>query len=185
MVREGPDAVRELLIATVGCNIAWGVIDGALYITGQVFERGRLKQVGSLIRAAESEHEAEALVAEELEDLIGDTGDAADRADLHRRVARHVRASAARPRGVTRADLKGAIASFWLVFFSSIPAALPFLIFDDAWTALRVSNGILILLLFVTGYRWAQHTALNPWLTGLMLMVGGVVLVAIAIALGG
>jgi VIT1/CCC1 family predicted Fe2+/Mn2+ transporter len=71
------------------------------------------------------------------------------------------------------------------VFFASIPAAMPFLFIDDAWTALRVSNGVLILLLFVTGYRWAQYTALRPWLTGLTLMVVGVVLVAIAIALGG
>jgi VIT1/CCC1 family predicted Fe2+/Mn2+ transporter len=185
MVQEGPEAVRELLIATVGCNVAWGLIDAVLYINGQIFERARLARIGSMIRGAGTEDEAAVIVEQELEDLIGTSGDAAGRADLHRRVARYVRVSAPRPRGVTRADLYGAIASFWLVFFASIPAAMPFLFIDDAWTALRVSNGVLILLLFVTGYRWAQYTALRPWLTGLTLMVVGVVLVAIAIALGG
>jgi hypothetical protein len=185
LVQEGPEAVNELLIATVGCNIAWGIIDGMLYISGQIFERGRMARLGQLIRRADTEDAAAAFVEQELEELVGVTVDESERADLYRRMARHVRASEPRPRGITRGDLYGAIASFWLVFFASIPAALPFLFIDDAWTALRVSNGILICLLFVTGYRWARYTALRPWLTGLTLMGGGVVLVAVAIALGG
>lgn len=28
VIKERPEAVRELLIATLGCNIAWGIIDG-------------------------------------------------------------------------------------------------------------------------------------------------------------
>jgi VIT1/CCC1 family predicted Fe2+/Mn2+ transporter len=185
MVQEGPDAVRELLIATIGCNISWGIIDGALHVSGQVFERGRLARLGQLIRGADTEGKAAAIVEQELESLIGDTGDAADRADLHQRIARHVRGSRLRPSGVTRADLYGALASFWLVFFASIPAALPFLFIDEARTALRVSNGILIFLLFLAGYRWARYTTLRPWATGLTLAVAGVGLVAITIALGG
>ena len=38
---EGREGARQLLIATIGCNIAWGIIDGALYMVGQLFERGR------------------------------------------------------------------------------------------------------------------------------------------------
>ena len=185
MVREGPEAVRELLIATIGCNISWGIIDGALYITDRVYERARLARVGETIRGAGTEGEAEWLVGQELEDLLGAAGDAADLSDVHRRIARYVRASTPRPRGVIRADLHGAIASFWLVFLASIPAALPFVFIDNAWKALRVSNAILIFLLFLTGYRWARYTTLRPWLTGLTLMAVGVVLVTITIALGG
>jgi len=55
------------------------------------------------------------------------------------------------------ADFKGALASFWLVFFGSIPAALPFLVIDDAWIALRVSNAILLGLLFLAGFLWAAR----------------------------
>jgi hypothetical protein len=185
MIEEGPDAVRELLIATIGSNVAWGIIDGALYLSGQIFERARLARIGEMIRRAGTDGEAAAIVEDELRDLIGSTGMAADRADLHMRVARYVRASGHRSRAITRADLHGAIVSFWLVFFASIPAALPFLFIDEAWTALRVSNGILIFLLFFTGFWWAQYTTLRPWLTGLVLMVVGVALVGIAIALGG
>ena len=40
-IEDGPDAARELLIATVGCNIAWGIIDGAMYLMGTLLERSR------------------------------------------------------------------------------------------------------------------------------------------------
>ena len=185
LVEEGPQAVRQLLVATVGCNIAWGIIDGALYVVGQIFERGRMARLGDMIRRADTEDAAAAIVEQELDELVGVTVDEGDRADLYRRMARHVRASAPRLPRVIHADLYGAIAVFWLVFFFSIPAALPFLFIDNAWMALRVSNGILICLLFVVGYRWAQYTALRPWRTGLTLLVGGVAMVAIAITLGG
>jgi VIT1/CCC1 family predicted Fe2+/Mn2+ transporter len=185
MVQEGPGAVRELLIATIGCNIAWGIIDGVFYINGQIFERARLGRVGEMIRAARSDEEAADVVERELAATFELTVDAGERPELCRRMALHVRASAPRPPRITSADLKGALASFWLVFFGSIPAALPFLFIDDAWIALRVSNAILLGLLFLAGYRWARGTVLRPLLTGVVFLLAGLVLVAVAIALGG
>ena len=185
IIQEGPDAVRELLVATIGCNIAWGVIDGFLYITNQVFERGRLKRVGLAIRAAPDEHAAAVVVDDELDEVLELVVPEAERHDACVRMARHIRASTPREVGLKAADFKGAVASFWLVFFASFPAALPFMFIDDAMLALRVSNGVLIGLLFITGYRWAHYTALRPWATGLFLMFGGVAMVATAIALGG
>ena len=46
---EGRAGARELLIAVIGCNIAWGVIDGALFLVGQLFDRGRLRRLGRAI----------------------------------------------------------------------------------------------------------------------------------------
>ena len=185
MVRDDPNAARELLIATIGCNVAWGIIDAAFYVSGQVFERARMARLGQRVRRADTEEAAASIVAHEFDELVGLTVSADQRADLFLRMARHVRASEPRPLGVAREDFYGAIASFWLVFFASIPAALPFLVIQEEWIALRVSNGILVLLLFVVGYRWAGYTALRPWLTGLTFMVAGLALVGIAISLGG
>jgi VIT1/CCC1 family predicted Fe2+/Mn2+ transporter len=81
--------------------------------------------------------------------------------------------------------LLGAFASFWLVFLASLPAAIPFLLIDDAFKALRVSNLILLALLFVTGYRWARYTLGRPWLAGFCFLIGGVAMVWTAMALGG
>ena len=139
-----------------------------------------LARVGARIRDAANDEAAAAILEEELGELLGLTVDERERVDLQRRMARHVRASQPKPHGVVLPDFYGAFASFWLVFFGSIPAAGPFLFIDDAWIALRVSNLILILLLFVTGVRWARYTLLRPWLTGLVFMVTGVGLVYIA-----
>lgn len=186
LVREDPTAARDLLIATVGCNVAWGIIDGAFYVAGQIFERGRLARVGARVRAAATEDAGAALVAEELEELVGLAFDPAEHADLHRRVARFLRSAPPRAVALRRADLYGAFASFWLVFLSSIPAALPYLVIPDRpWIALRVSNGILVAALFTIGWRWARYTTLRPWLTGLTFLLIGIALVAIAMALGG
>ena len=185
IIEEGPDAIRELLLATIGCNIAWGVIDGFLYITGQVFERGRLKRVGMAIRAAADEKGAAVVVDEELDELLGMAVDPKEREEFSLRIARHIRASAPKQVAFRAADFKGAIASFWLVFFASFPAALPFMFIDDPMVALRTSNAVLIGLLFIAGYRWATYTSLRPWATGLFLMFGGMAMVATAIALGG
>jgi VIT1/CCC1 family predicted Fe2+/Mn2+ transporter len=87
---------------------------------------------------------------------------------------------------ITRDDLLGALASFWLVFLSTIPAVVPFLIFrDQPRFALRVSNGLLLGLLFLVGYQWAKFTGSRRLLTGFVMMLLGAVLVAMAIALGG
>lgn len=51
-------------------------------------------------------------------------------------------------------------------------------------TALRVSNAIALTMLFVTGFTFGRHTG-RPWSVGFSMVVIGVVLVGIAIALGG
>ena len=45
----------------------------------------------------------------------------------------------------------GGLASGWIVFACSFPAVLPFLFLDDPRFALRISNGILLGLLFAAG----------------------------------
>lgn len=74
---------------------------------------------------------------------------------------------------------------FWLVFLTTLPAALPFLLLRDARSALRVSNALLIGLMFYVGWRWAGYTGAARWRTGLVMALLGIALVGVAIALGG
>ena len=182
---EGREGARQLLIAVIGCNIAWGIIDAALYLVGELFDRGRMRRLGRSIRLASTPAAAENLVAEELDEILRPVTSEPDRRALYGRIAGNIRAAAVTPNPVTKQDLMGAFMSFWLVVVASVPAAIPFLLFDDARLALRVSNGILLGLLFVTGYFWARYTLGRPWLVGLCFLLGGVVLVVAAIALGG
>jgi hypothetical protein len=86
---------------------------------------------------------------------------------------------------VIREDLYGAVACFLLVATSCLPAAAPFLIFSNPTLALRVSNFLLIAMLFWVGQRWAHHIHANRLLVGLAMVAVGFALVGVAVQLGG
>jgi VIT family len=184
---EGREGARQLLIAIIGCNIAWGIIDAALHLVSELFDRGRLQRIAHAVRAAADERSGMTLVAGELDELLGNVTSDAQREALYKGIVSKLRSSEALAvsNSIKKSDVLGAVTSFWLVVLASVPAAIPFLLIDQAHFALRVSNAILLAMLFITGYSWARHTLGKPWLVGLAFLIGGIVLVVVAIALGG
>jgi hypothetical protein len=182
---EGRDGARAMLIAILGCNLAWGIIDGVLYVLGQVFERGRLRRIGFHLRQATSDSEARRMVADELDETLTSMTDESTRHSLYQSIVERARSAPQMVNRVRRADLLGGLAAGWLVFACSFPAVLPFLLLDDPRMALRVSNAILLGLLFFVGWRWARHTLAKPWIAGVTFLLVGLLLVALAIPLGG
>ena len=87
---EGRAGARELLIAVIGCNVAWGIIDGALFLVGQLFDRGRLQRLGRSIRRARDPAAAVALVAAELNPLLGTVLSPREATALYGRIADNV-----------------------------------------------------------------------------------------------
>lgn len=61
---------RHLLIAALGCNTAWGVIDAALYLIGRLSERGRIHRLVKRVQAVAHREEALALVTQEVDRSI-------------------------------------------------------------------------------------------------------------------
>jgi len=184
VVGEEPGAVRELLVATIGCNIAWGIIDGGLLVLGRVFDRGRSARLGKAIRTID-DNAASDVVASELDSTLEPLLSADSRRALYRQVVDKVRSKTPERTGIRGEDLLAAHAVFWLVVFASFPAAAPFALIDDPWVALRVSNAILLTLFFVIGYLWAGYTTVNRWRAAITLTLFGMAMVATAIALGG
>jgi VIT1/CCC1 family predicted Fe2+/Mn2+ transporter len=84
-----------------------------------------------------------------------------------------------------KGDWLGAVGVFLLVFLSTFPVVIPFLFMQNAGPARRVSNGIAIVMLFLTGFAYGKCVERRPWLTGLSMVVLGSVLVGLTIALGG
>jgi hypothetical protein len=182
---EGREGAREMLVGILGCNLAWGIIDGVLYVLGQVFERGRVRRIGWHLRQAASDGEARQMVAAEFDETLGSVTDEPMRQRLYESIVDRVRGTPPTPNRVRREDLMGGLAAGWLVFACSVPAVLPFLFLDDPGLALRISNAILLGLLFLVGWRAARHTLAKPWLAGGVFLLVGVLLVALAIPLGG
>ena len=184
-VEDGPDAARTLLLATLGCNLAWGVIDGALYLMAQLLERARRARHVAEVRAAPDEAAAFAVIERATEGTLTAFATEEERRRLYGVIRDVVGRSVPEPVRIHREDVYGAVASGVLVLLSTIPAAVPFLFIDAPWRALRVSNALLVALLFVVGIEWGRHAGASPWRTGLAFLAIGLVLVGTAIALGG
>ena len=43
--------VRTMLIGALGCNIAWGIVDGVLYLMGCLAEKGRGLMIFRAVRS--------------------------------------------------------------------------------------------------------------------------------------
>jgi VIT1/CCC1 family predicted Fe2+/Mn2+ transporter len=152
---------------------------------GELFVRGRRLRLLDKFRTAADKATAVGMVREELDEQLTPITTVEDRNQLYERIYDALKNAPAARITVDAVDLKGAFGVFLLVSLTTIPAVIPFLFIDDPWRALRVSNAALIALIFFVGYRWGGYTQANPWMVGLGFMLVGVVLVAIAIALGG
>jgi VIT1/CCC1 family predicted Fe2+/Mn2+ transporter len=98
---------------------------------------------------------------------------------------KHIRRAPVAKKTLRKQDFYGALACFWLVFVSCLPAAIPFFIFSQSRFALRVSNLLLIALLFLVGQKWAEYAGANRLVAGSAIVAIGLLLVGTAILLGG
>jgi VIT1/CCC1 family predicted Fe2+/Mn2+ transporter len=74
---------------------------------------------------------------------------------------------------------------FLLVVASTFPVLIPFLFLHDAKLALRVSNAVAIVLLYLLGSMFGRYAGHRQLLMGFVMVMLGGILVAITIALGG
>lgn len=184
-VAEGPAGVSKLLLAAVGCNVAWGLIDGIVYLMSQLFERERRAAMLKTLRQAPDEDAARAAIQSHLEPHLASLTTESERRLISNEVLDLVSRAPGPSPHLTRDDWLGALACFALCVGSAIPATIPFLLFDEPLFALRVSNAILLALLFALGAMWARYTGGNRFRTGMALLLLGASMVGIALAFGG
>jgi VIT1/CCC1 family predicted Fe2+/Mn2+ transporter len=158
-------------------------VDAVMYLMSSLVERSRGLLTLRKIRAAADPGEAERLIAVALPPVIAEGLDPSRMGMLREHLVRLPELPS--QAGLGWEDWKGAIAVFLLVFVSTFPLAVPFMFIPDAMTALRVSNGIAIVLLYWCGSALARYAGRKPWKTGLAMVVLGVALVGITMALGG
>jgi hypothetical protein len=183
VAEAGRDDVRAMLIGALGCNLAWGIIDAILYLMGCLGERSRQLITFRAVRAAGSPERARAILADLLPSAIAQVIEPAEFEALRARLAQ-LPEPAAHGR-MTKADWIGAAAVFLLVFVSTFPVVIPFIVMRDARLALRVSNAIAVAMLFMTGYTYGRLTGYRPVWMGVSMVVLGAVLVGLTMALGG
>ena len=182
VVSAGQPEIRTMILGALGCNLAWGIIDAGLYVLGCIDDRGRGLLTLRAVRQAASPGDGRRTIAEALPEPLSGLPD--EHLEPLRQELLRLPEPPQQP-GLTKDDALGALGVCLLVFLSTFPPVIPFLIFGDVQTALRTSNAVAIVMLFVCGYAYGRGTGLRPWATGLVMVAIGIALVAVAVALGG
>ncbi|MGH8173303.1 MAG: VIT1/CCC1 transporter family protein [Rhodanobacteraceae bacterium] len=183
VAEAGRDDVRAMLIGALGCNLAWGIIDGVLYVMGCMADRGRAVLTLRAVRNATDPGEAHRHIADGLPPLVASVLQPEELETLRRRLMQLPEPST--QTSLRRDDWLGAVGVFLVVFLCTFPVVIPFIFMRNAGPALRVSNAIAIVMLFLTGYAFGRMTGRNSWLVGLSMVILGLILVVMTIALGG
>jgi VIT1/CCC1 family predicted Fe2+/Mn2+ transporter len=179
----GREEIRTLLIAAAGCNLAWGIVDAVMFLMTQLSERSRTLVAFRAARSSADPAAARAAVKEALPPVVAAVLSADELDAIRARLARQPEPPVAAR--LTREDWTGALGVLLLVFLSTFPVVLPFLLVDDARLALRLSNAVAIVLLFGAGWAIGRLGGGRPLRSGLWMVLIGVALVAITIVLGG
>ncbi len=70
IAQAGPEDIRTMLIGALGCNLAWGIIDGVLYLMGCLAEKGKGLLTLRAVRRATDPQKAQRLIAGALPPLV-------------------------------------------------------------------------------------------------------------------
>jgi hypothetical protein len=175
--------IRAMLIGALGCNLAWGIIDGGVYLLTNVNNQARKLLTLRSMREAPDLATAQRIIADALPPLLVPIV-STEQLELMRQRLHQLPEQPQRPH-LTKGAWIGALGICAISFLSAFPIAIPFIFMSDVRSALRVSNVIATVMLFACGYAFGLRGGLRPWATGLSMVVIGGAFVGVAIALGG
>ena len=179
----GKQEVRELIWAALGCNLAWGLVDAIMNTMDTLIGRARGITQLKRIRESVSRDASREILRDDISPLLSElmNDDEIDR--LGEKMKQLPEPGMKILLNMKDFLIAGQI--FLLVFLSTFPVALPFILFKDVAVAMRVSNGVALVLLFAAGYALARYSGLRPFITALAYTAIGVFLVALTLILGG
>jgi len=183
VAEAGRSEIRVMLIGALGCNFAWGIIDGVLYVMSSLAEKGQNLKTLKALRKTKDSQQGQQIIAAALPPLVASVLRPEELESMRERLL-----ALPEPPAYVRSsgrDWFGALGVFLLVFLSTFPVAIPFILMENAAHAMRVSNSVAVLLLFITGVAYGRCVGRSPWGFGVTMVVLGVALVALTMALGG
>ena len=180
---SGNEQIRTLFTTSLGCNLAWGLVDAVMYLVRTITERGRLITLVRAVRDAPDAAAGRLVVEESLSRVAAGLVSPAEIESVRARIV-------ALPSLPARAELGwpdaiAALKIFVIVVVATFPVVLPFLMIHDVVIAKNVSRGIALAMLFVGGLALGRYAGYGSWKVGLTMVGLGTALVVAINALGG
>ncbi len=155
MVTRDRAGVDQLLGASFGVAIAWGLVDAALSLFGTVYHRTSRERTIRAVRETDDSGGLE-LISGALDDELLDLADPETRAAFYRHLAAQARMDHPQRRRLDRDDLITAALTLGLMFSATLPLSIPLYFLDDPDTAVFAMNVLGFDFLFIIGWLWAS-----------------------------
>jgi VIT1/CCC1 family predicted Fe2+/Mn2+ transporter len=177
----GLSETRTVMIAALGCNLAWGLVDAVMYLVRTLTERRRNLALAKQAIAADADTAHRLIMAALPEHVAAITG-TPELEGMRRRLIDRTPAR----RGLGRDDYLAAVGIFLLVVGATFPVVIPFLATSDLALAMQLSRAITLAMLFAAGLALGRHAGhAHPVRTGLLMLLLGAALITAVKALGG
>jgi VIT1/CCC1 family predicted Fe2+/Mn2+ transporter len=183
VAEAGRGQIRDMLIAALGCNLAWGLVDAVMYLVRTVTDRGRSLMLVHAVRAAPDAETARRFIERSLSRAAAGLVSSAEIEAIRGRIVA-LSSVPARPT-LRRDDLIAALAIFLLVVAATFPVVLPFVLINDVGAAKTASRVIALAMLFFGGLALGRYAGYGSWRVGFMMVGLGTALVIAINALGG
>src|SRR5580765_4947849 len=83
IAEAGRDDIRAMLIGALGCNIAWGIIDGVLYLMACLADRSRDLKTYRAVRQESDPAKAQRRLADALPPVVASILEPAELESMH------------------------------------------------------------------------------------------------------
>ena len=183
VAEAGRAELREMFIAALGCNLAWGLVDAVMNIVRTLTERAKSFTLLQSVRAAQDPAAGRRLIADSMSPPVTKLFESAELEALRSRIVA-LEAPPGPPR-LRSSDLVAGLAIFLVVVASTFPVVLPFAFIADVGNAMFVSRAIALAMLFLGGFALGRYAGYGRWRFGFTMMGLGTALVAAIMALGG
>lgn len=183
VAESGEAEIREMFVAALGCNLAWGLVDAVMYLVGTVTDRGRALTLAHAVRRAKDATTARSLLDQALSKAAANLIEEREFEAIRQRIIAMPDLPAS-PK-LNAQDLLAALAVFLMVVAATFPVVLPFAFLDDVGMAKNVSRGIALTMLFIGGLGLGHYAGYGSWRAGLLMAGLGTLLVVAINLLGG
>jgi len=186
LAQDGFEFKKMMMLVPLGCNAAWGIIDGIMYVLINLRERGNKSKLLSLIKSAKDQNEVLALIKNEFGFVFIDLLNKDTQDNIYQEILKGLTNTIVeKPKGISKNDLRLVLKTFLIVFSTGVPLVIPFILLNDVWLAIRISHIIGLVMLFSIGYWWAKLASRHRIRSAIALTILGVIIVGITEVLHG